>query len=72
MEMMINGEDNIPRTFVPSLKIKIKQLEIYRKSVLIFYFTEIGKETIVNIMYPWWQPMDEYGPMLVEAYFTSI
>ena len=54
MEMMIEGEDNIPRTFVPSLKIKIKQLEIYRKSVLIFYFTEIGKESMVNIMYPWW------------------
>lgn len=69
---MVEGEDNIPRTFLPSLKLKIKQLQIYRVGVTIFYVSEIMREGYSNIISPSIDENDEYGPILVEAYLSVL
>lgn len=72
MIMMVEGEDNIPRTFLPSLHLKIKLVQVYVKYILVFYMAEILKEGFVNIFSPQIHPLDEYGPIVIEAYISVV
>lgn len=51
LKMMVEGEENIPRTFVPSLKLKIKQLKAFKKYVVVFYSLQISDEVFYNSWY---------------------
>lgn len=46
--MMIDGEDNIPRTFVPSLYLKIKLLKSFIIYITIYYSIKIIDEAYTN------------------------
>ena len=37
LTMMVEAEDNIPRTFVSSLKLKISQLKAFKQYIIAFY-----------------------------------
>ena len=60
MRMMVNSVDLIPPTFVPGLKVKIHQIEVFKICMVLFYVSRIIYNSYITISVFIIESKDEY------------
>lgn len=71
MRMMVQSEDLIPRSYIPGLELKIRQITAYKRVICVFYATRVMYEIYLTILQAA-NSTDEYHLLIVGSWRETI